>query len=833
MESRVLLTVYPVTEARDGTDPGTLRWAITQVNKGTGGDTIAFAIAGADAIAKTIHLGSELPTIAVPVTIDGTTQPNYQGTPLIQLDGSGAGANAVGLTLVAGSSTIVGLSIVGFQGDAIRIAGAGGNTIAGNYIGIGLDGSAVSANRGQGLVVNSANNTIGGLLANQGNVISGNGGYGIILEGASSNLVQGNLIGVDASGTLKRSNGAAGILVRNSLNNVIGGTSAPAGNVISGNGTHGVETFGVTDGLLVQGNAIGTDRSHSLNLGNRVDGVHLFSSNNTIGGQAPGAGNTIAYNGIVGLGVGAGVSLILNVVNNAVLSNSIFANVGLGIDLGGSGNRSQQPPRIDGATTNATSTSVSGLVNGRPNAAYLLQFFANTQGDPLGFGEGEIFLGTLQVQTDAAGNAVYSGSFPVGVAPGALVSATATDASGNTSQFARNITLKGTADLGVSLTSSPSSAAVGEAITFTMVVTNYGPTLASWVSATAILPVGVTIVSASTEDGRPGVPGPNSITFNTGGLEVGESLTATIVVRTSVATGSLATASASVQGWDGDPNPGNNTANTSVVLSPVVDLGVDVKAPTEPVVAGRNVTYVVTLSNLGPSTATGLTLTNILPARVRLISATATQGTTSIRDNVLTTAIAALNSGGAPIVLTILAALDSAATDPSITLTASAVANELDANTENNVATGTTAVVRSADLQVALQAATASVLKGQPLTYTVTLTNLGPSTATAISLVDMLPEGASFVSARDNLGGTPTFADGVITNDLVALAPGDVVVLTIVVTAPGSDAKSVSLCMAILSEWRLSGRDGPDSAAVHLGGLISARTLASVAASVA
>ncbi|AGA29910.1 Calx-beta domain-containing protein [Singulisphaera acidiphila] len=779
MEGRILLTIFPVTDVLDSLSPGTLRWAIGQVNHGDGGDTIAFAIPGTGV--KTIRLSSALPTLSVPVTIDGTTQPSYSGTPLIQLDGSGAGAGANGLSALAGSTTIVGLSIVHFQGDAIHLTGAGNNLILGNYLGMTPDGSTVGANGGHGIYVGSGSNQIGSAQANQGNLISGNLGYGIALDGGSANVVEGNLVGVDGSGTLKRGNNAGGILVKNALNNRIGGTSPSAGNVISGNGAHGVETFGLTDGLLIQGNAIGTDRFHTLNLGNLIDGVHLFSSNNTIGGLAPGAGNAIAFNGNPGIGIGAGVSLILNVSNNQILSNIFFSNVKLGIDLGGSGNRSQQAPTLNAASTGASSTTISGSLTGsRPDAAYRIQFFANGTPDASGFGEGETFLGTLQVNTDHAGNAVFTATLPAGVAPGALISATATDPAGNTSQFALNLSTKGTADVGVAVSSSSSSVQVGGTVTFTLVVTNYGSTAARGVSATNLLPPGVTLVSVSSTDGFP-VPGPNSISFYFGGLEVGQSKTATIVVQTSAASGNSITNSASVTSQEGDPNPANNIASVSVPVTALVDLAVDVQGTPGAVLVGQNVTYIVTVRNLGPSQATGVTLIDLLPENVTLVSAQATRGTTSILGNRLTTLIPTLDPNSPPVVLTIVVSTN-ASTPASISHTATLSANELEASLANNFASVTTTVTPLADLQVRVQGPPQPTLVGQPLTYIVTLTNQGPSTATGISLVDVLPDGVVFVSASDNVGGTLTIRNGVVTDEFASLASGGVVVLTIVVT---------------------------------------------------
>ena len=117
----------------------------------------------------------------------------------------------------------------------------------------------------------------------------------------STNVVQGNFIGTDITGTAKLANGGDGVVVGGLFGFVtngvtIGGTTAAARNIISGNGSNGIET-GDASTTLIQGNFIGTDVSGTNNLGNTGIGVSLNSTNNTIGGTMAGAGNVIAFNG--------------------------------------------------------------------------------------------------------------------------------------------------------------------------------------------------------------------------------------------------------------------------------------------------------------------------------------------------------------------------------------------------------------------------------------------------------------------------------------------------------------------------------------------------------
>ena len=149
-----------------------------------------------------------LPVINDPVIIDGTTEPNFAGLPIVELVGMGiAGGNAYGLRLDAGGSTVRGLVINRFSLAGIQIVTGGANTIAGNYIGTDTGGTLARAN-GTGIIVSgSVGNTIGGTSLAQRNVIAGNQSAGINIDGGSGNTVQGNLIGLDVTGTARSRTG--------------------------------------------------------------------------------------------------------------------------------------------------------------------------------------------------------------------------------------------------------------------------------------------------------------------------------------------------------------------------------------------------------------------------------------------------------------------------------------------------------------------------------------------------------------------------------------------------------------------------------------------------
>ncbi len=783
MEGRVLLTQFTVTSTLDNESAGSLRWAIEQVNLGKGGDTIAFAIPGSGL--RQININSALPALTSSATIDGTSQPGYAGVPLIAIVGPGAaGGTFDGLVLSAGNTTVEGLAIVGFGGDGIRIQAGANDLIAANYIGLLPGGTGPSPNGGDGIDVQGGSTVqVGGTQPGQGNVLSGNGGYGLQIKGAvgaglvSGAIVEGNLIGTDPSGTRKLGNGLDGVSVANASSAVIGGTVLNAGNIISGNRGNGVTSSGMTDGLLVQGNFIGTDVTGVLNLGNGQNGVQLISSNNTIGGMANGSPNIIAFNGNPNFSQGAGVDMLGGVFNNAILSNSIYGNGGSGINLENSGNRNQAYPLLAAATIGTNSTNIVGSMTGTPGAIYTVQFFASDRGDPSGFGEGQRYLGSAPITLSKNGSGVINASVPGVVSPSQVISATVTDASGNTSAFARNLQMQSTPDLSVSMQALPAQASPGDQVTYRMTVTNQGQTTALGVLATDLLPSGISVVSALAQVGMISI---NSaiLEVSIGALLPGAIDVITFVVQTSSASLPALANSVVVSSTNGDVDAGNNIASVVTPLTPISDLAVQVQGSSASVAEGQNVTYTITLTNQGPSTATNVALTDAIPAGTTLVSATVNRGTVSSSGGVVTALIDSVPSNAAPVILTVVVGT-TAASLPSITDTASVASDNYDPNLANNSASATTAVT---NLALVLSSSPNPVKVGDQLTYTVQLTNTGSTTATGLSLVDPLPQGVTFVSASDNQGGTSTYSGGVLTDSLASLAPGAVLIWTIIVT---------------------------------------------------
>ncbi len=198
---------------------------------------------------------------------------------------------ATGLTIQAGDTTVKGLIIDGF--DVGLELGGGGNTVEGNWIGPDMTGALDLPNVQTGILIpaGSSENEVGGAQVGLGNVVSNNGGDGVLIAGPD-NRVRGNSIGTDPTGLLALGNGV-GVLVTNT-GNTIGGSGAGEGNLISGNLGDGVDILGSgATGNTTQGNVIGLDSSQGDSVGNGGVGVLIGdqASDNLIGGAGPGQGN--------------------------------------------------------------------------------------------------------------------------------------------------------------------------------------------------------------------------------------------------------------------------------------------------------------------------------------------------------------------------------------------------------------------------------------------------------------------------------------------------------------------------------------------------------------
>jgi CSLREA domain-containing protein len=325
----------------------TLRAAIEQANASPGADTINFSIAGGGV--QTIKPASSLPAITEQVTIDGYTQTGASPNTLavgdnavlkIVLDGSEADALA-GLTIANSSGSVIkGLVINNFGPLGTQIPPAGifisgdsvGNRVQGNFVGTNAAGTLDQGNF-QGVEFTEdfqtgalpSQNIIGGATPAARNVISGNEVANVFVTGVG-NQIKGNYIGTDRSGTQDLGFDGDGIKIEGfGLDNTVGGTTSASRNVISGNDLNGVDINMSRNNVL--GNRIGTTANGTGVLGNGGSGISTFGDDNLIGDGSAGGSNTIAFN------LRDGVAVFGSSAGNKVLRNSIFSNDGLGIDL--------------------------------------------------------------------------------------------------------------------------------------------------------------------------------------------------------------------------------------------------------------------------------------------------------------------------------------------------------------------------------------------------------------------------------------------------------------------------------------------------------------------
>jgi hypothetical protein len=370
----------------------TLNEAIGSANSTRGADAIKFNIPGGGV--RTIAQNSPLPDITGPVTIDGYTQPGSRpnSRPTGALD-------AVILVEISGTDSTLEIEAPGV---VVR-----------------------------GLAINRAS------------------GSGISIRSGSGSRVEGNFVGTDPSGTLDRGNNVFGVQIDGGSSHTIGGASPAARNLISGNNSLAVEISDNSAGSnKVQGNLIGVQSDGVSFLGGTGLGMYIDSPNNTIGGAKPGMANTIANN--FGEGIIVDLAGVRPDTGNRILGNSIFGNGRLGIDLDGDGrtandprdrdsgaNRQQNFPVVTSAEVSGGTTTIRGTLDSTPSTrrkeqTFIVQLFSNPRLEE----GGKTFLGQKKVTTNRQGKASFTLKLDRALALSeSTVTATATDARGNTSEF--------------------------------------------------------------------------------------------------------------------------------------------------------------------------------------------------------------------------------------------------------------------------------------------------------------------------------------------------------------------------------------------------------------
>ena len=399
-----------ISDNNIGIDPtGAAAWG-----NGTGIDI--FGAANNNTISHNVISGNTLDGIKIAGV---GTDYNYIETNIIGLDPTGnvpIPNNRHGVMILNGpNSSFIGVgseerNIISGNGNyGVYISGTGTswNSVVDNYIGTNVSGTAAVGNGFSGVTV------IDGATYNgiQNNLISGNLMHGVLLKGSGTdkNYARLNIIGANAQVTSPLPNHNHGVVITDGAESNQIGTAAPEwGNVIVSSGWSGVSIFNSNNNTVML-NAIGTDEDGTAtNLGNTYYGIHVEGMNNTIG-----PGNTIAHNGSDGIRVDA--KTITTAQSNPITQNSVFSNVGMGIELWSNGNLEITAPAITSASCQQ--------IEGTTCAGCSVEIFSDTAD------EGKIYEGT------ASANAILPAFSWNGTVSGPNVTATATDSQGNTSEF--------------------------------------------------------------------------------------------------------------------------------------------------------------------------------------------------------------------------------------------------------------------------------------------------------------------------------------------------------------------------------------------------------------
>ena len=339
------------------------------------------------------------------------------------------------------------------------------------------------------------------------------------------------------------------------------------------------------------------------------------------------------------------------------------------------------------------------------------------------------------------------------------------------------------ADLALGMTALPNPVIAGNNLTYSIAVTNNGPGTATNTTATLLVPAGVLFVSASSSQGTY-AEGAGAVTFNLGRIGPRGTATMTVVALPTVA-GTIYS-SASVSSEQPDFSPLNNSVILPTRVNPATaDLAVTMAAAPSPALIGGTLTYSVTVTNYGPSSATGITVTNAFPAGLTLHSATGSRGTFTTVGNVVFWNLSGLTSGaGAAATITATPTVQG-----TLTATTTVAGGQFDPITANNTASVATVIGPASDLALGLVGNPNPVVTGSNITYAISVTNFGPSDATSVTVNDALPASVTVLAT------TPTQGSISISNSTLLWNLG---------TVPGGAKATLTIVAATTTNGTLS-----------------------------
>ena len=389
---------------------------------------------------------------------------------------------------------------------------------------------------------------------------------------------------------------------------------------------------------------------------------------------------------------------------------------------------------------------------------------------------GDVFTLTVATDPSVATGTVLSSTVNV--------SATSGDPTPGNNSATATTTVAASADLSVSNSAAPATATAGAAITYTISASNAGPSNAADVSLSSTIPADTTFASLVSPAGwsctTPAVGATGSVSCTRGSLASGTEVFTLIVNVDAGATAANISSTATVAAVTADPNPGNESATATTPLGASADLGVSNSAAPASVIAGANITYTISVTNAGPSNAAAASLSNAIPASTSFTSLSAPAGWSCSTPAVgsggtLSCSNPTFAPGTAAFTLVVTVAPDASG---SISSTANVASSTSDPATGNESSTATTPVTAAADLSLSNTASASSVINGQPITYTLALSNNGPSTATTVSLSNVIPANTTFTALVSPPGWSCTTpaagATGTVSCSIASLAPGTV-----------------------------------------------------------
>jgi uncharacterized repeat protein (TIGR01451 family) len=402
-----------------------------------------------------------------------------------------------------------------------------------------------------------------------------------------------------------------------------------------------------------------------------------------------------------------------------------------------------------------------------------------------------VFTFTGHIPSDAPGGATYTNSV--------AVSAT-NDPNGENNSAATALTVSST-DIAITKSAPPTAIAGGATFDYVITLTNNGPDTATDVSFLDNLPAGIDFVSlvqntgpAATCNTPANTNGSVACTIPLLGNGQSAQFTVTVQAEATVADGTVTSNTATASSSSFDPNGNNNSSTAMTTISAQADVSIGKSGPAT-ANAGTNITYGISVLNIGPSAANNVVWTDTVPAVTTFVSLTQNTGPTftCTTGATINCSLASLASGAGATFTLVVSTSPATASGTVLSNTANVSTTTPDNGGGNNTSTVTTTVTTQADVSI-VKSGAAAAAAGTNLSYTITVTNAGPSNASSVSWSDVLPPNTSFVSETQDSGPLFTCTTGpTVTCSIATLAPSATAsfTLTVLVSPSATNGSSI------------------------------------------